>query len=105
MVLARSEDIAIEVGGRTGTVRRPTIVGALIAKAAAHTVGDGKDRHRNDFAMLASMLTASDLRDANVSKRERKYLTAMLAAVVDDPIATEVSPDARNGLERRSRIL
>lgn len=105
LVLNRSEDLEIEVGGRTGTVRRPTLLGSLVAKAAAHTVGGGNDRHRQDFAVLASMLRANDLRDANLTTGERKYLTRMLAATLDDPVALDLAPDVRNGLARLGRIL
>ena len=105
LVLSRSEDLEIEVAGRVGEVRRPTLLGSLIAKAAAHTVGDGKDRHRQDFAMLASMLRANDLRDADLTRGERKYLTRMLDATLGDPTALEVSPDAANGLARLGSIL
>ena len=105
LVLNRSEDLEIEVAGRVGTVRRPTLLGSLIAKAAAHTVGDGKDRHRQDFAMLASMLRANDLRDAHLTRGERKYLTQMLAATLDDPIALALNPETTNGLARLKSIL
>lgn len=105
LVLNRSEDLDIAVAGRIGTVRRPTLLGSLVAKAAAHTVGGGKDRHRQDFAVLACMLGAGDLRDANLTKGERKYLTRMHAATLGDPVALELSPDARNGLRRLGRIL
>lgn len=105
LVLNRSEDLEIEVAGRVGTVRRPTLLGSLIAKAAAHTVGDGRDRHRQDFAMLASMLGANDLRGANLTRGEQKYLTRMLDATLGDPTALEVSPEAANGLARLASIL
>lgn len=105
LVLNRSEDLDIEIAGRTGTVRRPTLLGSLVAKAAAHTVGDGTDRHRQDFAVLASMLRANDLRDVHLTTGERKYLTRMLAATHADPVALDLSPDVRNGLARLGRIL
>ena len=105
LVLNRSEDLNIKVADRVGTVRRPTLLGSLIAKAAAHTVGDGKDRHRQDFAVLASMLRANDLRSASLARSERRYLTRMLAATLDDPVALELSPDIRNGLARLGSIL
>lgn len=105
LVLSRSEDLEIEVDGRVGTVRRPTILGSLIAKAAAHTVGEGKDRHRQDFAMLASMLRANDLRDASLTRGERKYLTRMLAATLEDPVALAIRPEAASGLTRLSSVL
>jgi hypothetical protein len=54
MRLQRSETIAVMVAGREGSVRRPNLVGALVAKAAAHTnQGDrGLGRHRRDFVIL-----------------------------------------------------
>jgi hypothetical protein len=105
LVLNRSEDLDIEVGGRVGTVRRPTLLGSLIAKAAAHTVGGGKDRHRQDFAVLASLLVGEDLRGADLTTGERKYLTRMLAATLDDPVALQLSSDVKTGLARLESIL
>jgi len=105
LVLNRSGDLDLAAAGRVGTVRRPALLGSLIAKAAAHTVGGGKDRHRQDFAVLASMLAASDLRGANLTRGERKYLTQMQAATLGDPVALELMPDARNGLTRLGSIL
>ena len=55
--------------------------------------------------MLASMLRADDLRDADLTRGERKYLTRMLAATREDPVALEISPDTRNGLARLETIL
>lgn len=105
LVLNRSDDLEVEVAGRVGTVRRPTLLGSLIAKAAAHTVGDGRDRHRQDFAVLASLIVADDLRDADLTRGERRYLTRMVATTLDDPVALELSPDIRNGLARLGTIL
>lgn len=105
LVLNRSEDLDIQVASREGTVRRPTLLGSLIAKAAAHTVGGGRDRHRQDFAVLASMVGASDLRDACLTRGERKYLSRMLSATLEDPVALEASPEARNGLARLGAML
>ncbi|MGL4743955.1 MAG: hypothetical protein ACRCXL_06140 [Dermatophilaceae bacterium] len=52
--LARSESVTVIVEGRTGRVRRPTLIGALVVKAAAHsTVGNGNGaRHRRDFVTV-----------------------------------------------------
>ncbi|MGJ9412889.1 hypothetical protein ACHAAC_09285 [Aeromicrobium sp. CF4.19] len=105
LVLNRSEDIAVEVAGRVGTVRRPTLIGSLIAKAAAHTVGAGRDRHRQDFAVLASMLNAGDLRTADLAKSEKKYLAQMVQATRADPVALDLAPDVRSGLARLELIL
>lgn len=65
--LDRSDSVAVSVQGREGSVRRPTLVGALIMKAAAHSaVGDpAKGRHRSDFVTLASLIAARDFRRWN----------------------------------------
>lgn len=55
--------------------------------------------------MLASMLSANDLRGASLTRGEWRYLTRMLAATLDDPVALELSPDVRNGLARLGSIL
>jgi hypothetical protein len=56
--LRRSETVAVSLGDRSGSVRRPRLVGALVVKAAAHTlaVDPQRARHRSDFATLAGLL-------------------------------------------------
>jgi hypothetical protein len=105
LVLKRSEDIAIDVAGRTGTVRRPTLIGSLVAKAAAHTLGEKGDRHRQDFAVLASILSARDLRESNLTSSENKYLIRMLDGTLADPHALALTPGAQAGLARLQQIL
>ena len=58
--MQRSETVRVEVAGREGFVRRPSLVGALVVKAAAHgNPGDAaRGRHRRDFVMLARLLRA-----------------------------------------------
>lgn len=53
--LRRSSAVEVEVDGRQGHVRRPSLLGALIMKAAAHTVvaDSARGRHRADFARLS----------------------------------------------------
>ncbi|MCW2792768.1 MAG: hypothetical protein JWO76_1866 [Nocardioides sp.] len=68
--LQRSETIAVMVGGREGSVRRPHL-GALVGKAAAlSNAGDpGLGRHRRDFVILAGLLTARDFRARSSPRR------------------------------------
>lgn len=74
--LNRTERAEITVGNRTGLIPRPTLLGALIIKGAAwgNTLDALRERHLSDFATLASLLTARDLRNADLSKSERAYL-------------------------------
>ena len=105
--LARSEVVEVEVDGRVGYLRRPNLIGALVSKAAAHTifVDPDKGRHRSDFAMLASLVTAGDLRAAQLKKRDKKYLRPMIAATKGDAVAMAISPHALLGLERLELIV
>jgi hypothetical protein len=59
--LMRAEKIPVQLGQRTGYVRRPNLLGALVAKAAA-AVADTRapDRHREDIAVLAQLALESN---------------------------------------------
>ena len=64
--LKRSEPVMVMVEGRTGTVLRPNLVGALVAKAAARTEipsDPASTRHCTDFVVLASLISARDFRE------------------------------------------
>jgi hypothetical protein len=45
--IRRSEAVTIEVGGTIGAVRRPNMVGALVAKASAFSVRNDRARQRH----------------------------------------------------------
>ena len=103
--LERSESVVVTVGGRRGWVRRPTIVGALVMKAAAHTVpSDGaKGRHRRDFITLASLIAARDFRAVELNKKDRKRLRDMVAATRADSTAMSEQAGADESLNRLER--
>jgi hypothetical protein len=103
--LQRSESVPVSVEGRTGFVRRPTLVGALVVKAAAHTaVGDpAKSRHRHDFATLAALVAARDFREVTLTPKDRKRLRDMLRATRADPDVMNRLNDAAESLNRLQR--
>ncbi len=103
--LARSESVRVTVEGRTGGVRRPNLVGALVMKAAAHTVaGDaGKARHRRDFVTLSGLVGARDFRDAGLRPKDRQRLRAIVAASRSDRSVMLGQPDAERHLVRVER--
>jgi hypothetical protein len=84
--LARSQVVAVTVDGRSGHVLRPNLVGALVAKAAAHANTGARDprRHRRDFLVLAGLITAADFRDETVTGKDRQRLRRMLTAIDKD---------------------
>ena len=92
----------MSVAGREGSVRRPNLVGALVGKAAAlSNAGDpGLGRHRRDFVVLAGLLTARDLRNQDLTKKDRQWLRAMVTAVGKDRALLIEIPDAQISLDR-----
>ncbi|HEY8721795.1 hypothetical protein [Pengzhenrongella sp.] len=99
--LDRSEDVEVDVAGHTGIVRRPNLLGALVAKAAAYTVtlDPARDRHIADFAVLATLLRPDDPMDTATS-RDREHLGNILAATDAAPRTWSSVTGARDGLDR-----
>jgi hypothetical protein len=107
--LIRAERVPVQLGERTGYVRRPNLLGALVAKAAA-SVADNRDadRHRDDIAVLARIsLTAGQLRQMRrmTNDKDRRRLRLALNdmpeshrswRLIDDP------NDVRTALVRLS---
>jgi hypothetical protein len=83
--LDRSDVVEVVAAGVAGRVRRPSLLGALVAKAAAHTVvlDRNRARHRADFAVLTTLIAPSD-RIGDAGPRDRRYLGGMLAALAED---------------------
>lgn len=97
--LDRTEQVLVRVGDAEGLVHRPSLLGALVGKAATREIliDPGKGRHVIDFMVLASLLTASDLRGATISKRDALYLSNMLHVVSDEGADRDVE-GAQRGL-------
>lgn len=79
----RSEPVSVDIDGTVGIIRRPNMIGALVAKAAAYSVPSdpAKDRHVTDFATLAAMARASDGISGRLRPRDLYYLDPMLWAL------------------------
>lgn len=75
--------MTIRVEDTVSAIRRPNMLGALVAKAAAFSVaGDpAKERHLTDFATLAAIARGSDRIGQGLTARDRRYLAPMLAAL------------------------
>lgn len=99
--LDRTEDVDVVVNDREGAVRRPNLLGALVAKAAAHTVSldTRRDRHTTDFAVLASLVRPDDAVHT-ARPRDRYYLRRMLAVMAEDPRPWAAVAGAAEGLAR-----
>ena len=78
----RSQPVPVEIEGLQGEVWRPSMLGALVLKAAAYTTPEAdRDRHLIDFATLASMLTRTDHINEGLTRSDRKYLSRAVVAL------------------------
>ncbi|MFF3455446.1 hypothetical protein ACFYXH_14180 [Streptomyces sp. NPDC002730] len=80
----RTEAVRVQLGRRTGHIRRPGLLGAIVAKAAALSIKTAPpDRHYRDLAFLLSLpANPMDLR-AQLDKGDRKKLA--LANALHNP--------------------
>ena len=101
--------MTILTAGRTGTVLRPHLVGALVAKAAARTEiasDPAGARHCTDFVVLAGLISARDFRETDLVGRDRSRLRRMLTCCRNDDSAMSVqnAAEALDRLERAARL-
>lgn len=75
------------LGQRTGTILRPTLLGALVVKAAAHTVSSdpARLRHVLDFVVLTTLIDIDDIPEGELHNRDRGYLQGMVGVLDADP--------------------
>ncbi|HEX7738739.1 MAG TPA: hypothetical protein VF426_03735 [Marmoricola sp.] len=71
--LARTERVTIVHAGRTGTIPRPTLLAAIIGKAAA-TALPSPDRHYRDLALLCALVTDPFALAEQVTRKDRQRL-------------------------------
>lgn len=100
--LTRSQPIHVMTQGRTGTVLRPNLIAALVLKAAARTeiASDrASSRHCTDFVVLASLISARDVRETELARKDRERLAKMLRYCRADDSAMALN-NAAHALER-----
>jgi hypothetical protein len=107
--LKRSEPVMVLVEGRTGTVLRPNLVGALVAKAAARTEiasDPASTRHCTDFVVLASLVSARDFRETALENKDRARLRKMLTYCrrAATAMSLENAAEALNRVERAAKL-
>lgn len=104
--LDRTENVAVVVAGREGSVRRPSMLGSLVAKSAAYTtpLDTGRERHLVDLAVLSTLVVPAD-RLQNATKRDLRYLHTALGALALTPRILSAVEGSSDGLERIRRAL
>ena len=104
--LNRSATVEMLVAGRNGQVNRPSLLGSLVAKAAAHTVlvDPGRDRHLLDFVTLAALVTSTD-GVQRATRRDRYYLEGMLGALTHRPDVVASVSGGAEGVQRVRQLV
>lgn len=99
--LDRTWSVQVQVGSRIGTVRRPSLLGALVAKGAAYGVqlDRARRRHLIDFAVLATLVQPGD-NLAQSTHRDRHHLGRALGALAAAPDVVASVEGAAVGLAR-----
>lgn len=100
-VLHRAEPMAVMLGSELATIQRPTLQGALLAKAFAFGVINDpyRRRHLDDLATLSGLIRISDQVGAGLNRKENSKLFTAYRAALDEP-SMSASPDAGEGLAR-----
>ena len=88
-VLYRAEPLKVSLEGFEGTIFRPSVQGALLAKAYAYgVVNDSlRRRHLEDLAALVGLIRISDrVGEGLLTKERNKLFTAYKAAMEDSSV-------------------
>lgn len=83
--LDRSADVLFRVEGQVGTIRRPTLQGAILSKAAALEItGGDSTRHLVDIATPDALVTRRDRVTEGITPTERRRALAAAALMRRD---------------------
>jgi hypothetical protein len=80
--IERAELLAVTHAGRTGTIPRPALLGAIIIKAAACGLPDDVARHLRDLALLTALVDDPFVMRDELTPKDRQRLKG--AAVLAD---------------------
>ncbi len=104
----RTETVQVRIGDRVGSAPRPSLLGALIAKAAAYTVplDRNRARHLGDFALLATLLGPDDVDGhPGLDKRELELMMNAIGHARADPRTWRHVEAGSAGLDRLSLVV
>jgi hypothetical protein len=72
--LQRAESVEVSYVGRTGRIRRPSLLGAIIGKSCAVDIDDAKQNQELDLAMLLSFVSDPFVLRSQLTAKDRKRL-------------------------------
>jgi hypothetical protein len=99
--LDRTERVTVMIGAVTGEVPRPTLVGAIAAKAAALEIADDPRwrRHVQDLVVLSTLVRRNDDFTVYSSRDFQRVRNAIGRTVIDPSIAAPID-GAADGIAR-----
>ncbi len=106
-LLNRTEQVTVIHGDRTGVVPRPTLLAAIVGKAAAcKIIGEDNSRHYRDLALLCSLLEDPFSTREGLGPKDLKRLSDV-AELLDPrhPAWTLVPPELRRDGQDAFRVL
>jgi hypothetical protein len=72
--LARTAEVEVQIGERTGSLPVPNLLGAILLKVRAVDVDDAPDNQRSDLAVLLSLVKEPDALIAQLEGSERAWI-------------------------------
>ena len=82
--IGRTERVAVQLGTRSGVIYRPSLLGAIVGKAAALSIPSGsKAKHYRDLAFLLSLPANPLALKQQLTRGDRRKLAG--ARALDDP--------------------
>ena len=96
----RTELLPVAHAGRQGLVPRPSLLGAVVVKAAAIPVDDAPRSQEQDLALLLSMVADPSAMAAEMTRKDRRRLRRAGLESPDHPVWGALDPDAAD----RARI-
>ena len=92
--LARTELVPVEHAGERALLPRPSLLGAIIVKAAAVTVDDVPQAQRQDLALLLSLVADPAEMAEATTKKDRARLRHAGIGSDDHPVWATLKPEA-----------
>lgn len=105
--LLRTERIVVSHEGRTGRVPRPSLLAAIVGKAAAvKLTSSPPDRHYRDLALLLCLIDDPFAMRENMDKKDRQRLRGAGLLLDDHHVAWSLAPsDLRANGQAALRLL
>lgn len=99
--LDRSIKYEIALGDRSGIINCPTLVGAILVKAAAYsnTRDSFRNRHLQDIVLLSTLLEGSDAVGLILSKNEKNRARTIIAQLDLNPRELSIVAGSQEGIQ------